>query len=308
MSTRPTTRARSKARPTRKKKASIVDRILARIPLSHVALRRIATWAIVLGVLGGVYVAGNLSGINAKVGTAIAEQFGKAGFRVDQIEVRGVKRMDVTTVYAVALDQKSRAMPLVDLNLVRDRLLQYGWVQDAHVSRRLPDTLLIRIVERTPAAVWQDRGTLSLIDRDGVYLEPVSANAMPDLPLVIGPGADRQEPAYQTLMVAAPALKPKVRAATWVGNRRWDLLFDSGETLSLPEGDDEAAKALRLFAEKDGTDKLLGNGYIKFDLRDPTRMVVRKPDPAMRAPVPKPAATAKPETTKSDRAPARDNV
>ena len=224
--------------------------------------------------------------------------------------MRGAKRMDVTTVYAVALDQKSRAMPLVDLNLVRDRLLQYGWVQDAHVSRRLPDTLLIRIVERTPAAVWQDRGTLSLIDRDGVYLEPVSADAMPDLPLVIGPGADRQEPAYQTLMVAAPALKPKVRAATWVGNRRWDLLFDSGEILSLPEGDDEAAKALKLFAEKDGTTKLLGSGnFIKFDMRDfPNRMVVRKSDPAMRAPAPKPTATAKPTTTKSDRAPPRDNV
>ena len=88
MSTRPTPRARPKGRPTRKKKASFFDRILARIPLSHVALRRIATWGIVLGVLGGVYVAGNVTGINAKVGTAIAEQIGKAGFRVDQIEVR----------------------------------------------------------------------------------------------------------------------------------------------------------------------------------------------------------------------------
>jgi cell division protein FtsQ len=304
MSKRPTVRGR----PTKRKKLSILDRILARIPLSHVALRRIATWAIVLFVLGGVYIAGAVTGANAAIGTALAEQVGKAGLRVEQIEVRGAKRMDVTTVYAVALDQKSRAMPLVDLNLVRDRLLQYGWVQDAHVSRRLPDTLLIRIVERTPAAVWQNQGSLSLIDRDGVYLEPVSTDAMPDLPLVIGPGADRQEPAYQTLMIAAPALKPKVRAATWVGNRRWDLLFDSGETLSLPEGDDEAAKALKLFAEKDGTSKLLGSGYVKFDLRDPTRMVVRKADPAMRAPLPKPTATAKPTTTKSDRAPTRDQV
>ena len=58
MSRQPTSRARPKGRPTRKKKPSIVDRILARIPLSHVALRRIATWAIVLGALGGVYVAG----------------------------------------------------------------------------------------------------------------------------------------------------------------------------------------------------------------------------------------------------------
>ena len=30
-----------------------------------------------------------------------------------------------------------------------------GWVKDARVSRRLPDTLVIDIVERTPAALWQ---------------------------------------------------------------------------------------------------------------------------------------------------------
>jgi cell division protein FtsQ len=216
--------------------------------------------------------------------------------------------MDVMTVYAVAADQKSLAMPLVDLDLVRSRLLEYGWVKDAQVSRRLPNILLIRVIERTPAAVWQDRGQLNLIDAEGHYLEPVSADAMPDLPLVIGPGADRQEPAYQTLMVAAPALKPKVRAATWVGNRRWDLLFDTGETLSLPEGDDEAAKALKLFAEKDGTNKLLGSGrYVKFDMRDyPNRMVMRKASDGMTAP--KPTATTQPTTTKSTRAPTRDDV
>ncbi|MES2097774.1 MAG: cell division protein FtsQ/DivIB [Pseudomonadota bacterium] len=260
-------------RNTRVKKVSVIDRILAALPVSQHTLRRIAAWTVFIVVLGGAYVVANIFGLPGAVGTAVAEQVGRAGYRVEQIEVRGAKRMDAMTVYAVALDQKSRAMPLVDLNAVRDRLLQYGWVQDAHVSRRLPDTLLIRIVERTPAAIWQNQGTLSLIDRDGVYLEPVSADAMPDLPLVIGPGADRQEPSYQLLMTAAPALKPKVQAATWVGNRRWDLLFDTGEVLKLPEGDEEAAKALRAFAEKDGTIGLLGKNWAQFDLRDPTRGV-----------------------------------
>ena len=305
MSRRPTRgRPARTAVVRRKKKASIVDRLMARIPLGHAALHRLATWTIVIVVLGGVYVAGSVSGVNAKVGTALAEQVGKVGLRVDQIEVRGVKRMDVTTVYAVALDQKSRAMPLVDLDLVRDRLLQYGWVQDAHVSRRLPDTLLIRIVERTPAAVWQYQGQLSLIDADGVYLEPVSADAMPDLPLVIGPGADKQEPAYQVLMQSAPALKPRVRAATWVGNRRWDLLFDTGETLSLPE--EGASDALKLFADKDRASPLLGRGLVRIDLRDPTRMVVRRPAAGLRSPDPAPGA--QPTVDKSNRAPLRDPV
>ena len=116
-----------------------------------------------------------------------------------------------------------------------------------------------------------------LVDATGVELDDrVDPHAMPDLPLVIGPGANREEPAYQALMQAAPALKPRVRAATWVGNRRWDLQFDSGETLKLPE--EGAPAALLDFAHRDGAHPLLGRGWLSFDLRDPAKLVARRPD------------------------------
>src|SRR5690606_24001302 len=121
-----------------------------------------------------------------------------------------------------------------------------------------------------------------LIDATGVLLEPVSPERMPPLPLVIGDGANQQEPAYQRPIDSAPALKPMVKAATWVGNRRWDLLFESGEKLSLPEGEEAAAKALMKFAELDGTRRLLGRGYLRFDMRDPSRLVLRLPDKVVR--------------------------
>ena len=153
------------------------------------------------------------------IGAAVASTAGQAGLRVEQVEITGLKRMDRMTVYAIALEDKQNrtSMLAVDLPAIRDRLLRYGWIADAHVSRRLPDTLLIDIVERTPAAVWQDRGELTLIDKDGVLLEPVQPNAIPNLPLVIGPGADRQEAGYQALLAAAPQLRPKIKAATWIG-------------------------------------------------------------------------------------------
>jgi len=270
---RPVMKRKSKA-----PKRSIIDRILALPPVSEETLRRVATWTIFGATLAGLVAIAAWFGIPGAVGTAIAEGAGRAGFRVDEIEVTGAEHIDPLTVYAAALDQKSRAMPLVDLEGVREKLLSYGWVQDAHVSRRLPDKLLINIVERKPVAVWQSRGTLTLIDASGVHLAPVSAEAMPDLPLMIGPGADAQEPAYQALLNAAPALKPQVRAATWVGNRRWDITFASGETLALPEGADAAPAALVEFAELDGSSPLLGKGWVRFDMRDPTKLVARKPD------------------------------
>src|SRR3546814_19367796 len=78
-------------------------------------------------------------------------------------------------------------------------------------------------------------------------LEPVPPAAMPPLPLLIGEGAAGQAPAYQTLIDAAPALTPRIRAATWMGNRRWNLLFDSGQTPALPQED--ARRALVNFAQ-----------------------------------------------------------
>jgi cell division protein FtsQ len=264
-------------RPVKKKvqKVSLGDRLLARLPVSQEALQKAATWSILALVGAGAIGAALWAGVPAMAATAAAEGAGRAGLRVEQIEITGLKRMDRMSVYAIALDQQSRALPLVDLAAVREKLLKYGWIADAHVSRRYPDTLLVDVVEREPAAVWQDQGQLTLIDKTGVLLEPVDAGRMPDLPLVIGPGAHQQERSYQRLMAAAPTLRGRVKAASWIGNRRWDLTFASGETLALPQ--DNAAAALVKFAELEASQSLLGKGWLRFDLRDPSRLVARKP-------------------------------
>jgi len=262
-----------KKQPVRK--VSRMDRLVGALPVSEATLRRVATWTITGGAIAIGLVVATAVGLPGMIGTAIGEGAGRAGFRVTGVEIVGQHHMDSNTIRAVALEQPSLAMPLVDLAAIRARLLAYGWVEDAAVSRRLPDTLLITIKERTPAAIWQDNGQLTLIDASGALLDPVDRTAMPDLPLVIGPGADRQEAGYQRLLAAAPALKPRVTAATWIGNRRWDLLFDSGETLKLPEIG--AADALVTFAEKDGAHPLLGRGWLSFDMRDPAKLVARKP-------------------------------
>ena len=252
-----------------------MDRAIAILPVSEATLRRFVTWVFVAAIAGAGLAVASWFGVPSAIGVALAEGAGRAGFRVEQVEVTGLKRMDRMSVYAVALDQQSRAMPLVDLEAVRQKLLTYGWIQDAHVSRRLPDTLLVHIVERQPAAIWQDRGRLTLIDATGVPLEAVRTDAMPDLPLVIGRGANVQEAHYQALLSNAPALKPLVRAASWIGNRRWDLLFTTGETLMLPEGEAASVAALVKFAEMDGADRLLGRGWVRFDLRNDGQMLAR---------------------------------
>jgi cell division protein FtsQ len=178
-------------------------------------------------------------------------------------------------IYNVAFDQDSMAMPLIDLAGTRARLLRFGWIDDVQVSRRLPDTLVVRVVERVPVAIWQSNQQLSLIDAAGVVLEPVQVAAMPDLPLVIGAGANRHIVNLSALLEAAPRLRPQIAGATWIGQRRWDIRFQSGETLSLPEGDDEARRAITRFAMMDQQNPLLGQNFARIDMRDPRRTYVR---------------------------------
>lgn len=257
------------------------------VPVKAETIERAMTVLTIMVISGTVLAASVYAGIPQFVGSEIGQMAGRAGFKVKRVEVKGLERMDSLTVYAVALDQHSIAMPLVGLEKVRSQLLQYGWIEDARVSRRWPDTLVVDIIERKPAAVWQNNQKLVLIDATGVVLEMVDPKAIPDLPLVIGPNANQQIERLYALLNIVPALKPSFSGATWVGNRRWDVRFQSGEVLALPEGEDVAANALKRFAQIDGTERLLGRGFLRFDMRDPSKFVVRlkRSDGAIQEPV-----------------------
>jgi cell division protein FtsQ len=223
----------------------------------------------------------------AKAAFSAGEAVGSAGFRVDGYQIVGLKQMDRKLVDAVVIEELRRAaasagktkpaQPLVDVTRIRERLLRFGWVRDARVSRRLPDTLVIDIVERTPSALWQDRQRLALIDSDGVVLDRVKIDNMPDLPLVIGPGANARVSELKAILADSPTMQAQLASATWIGGRRWDLSFQSGEIVVLPEGQQAARAALAKFAKADRSNGLLGRGLVRFDLRIPGKMIVRLP-------------------------------
>jgi len=208
------------------------------------------------------------------VGVAAAEAVGSAGFTMRRVEIKGARRVSRLDIYNIAFDQPSMAMPLVDLEQTRRRLLAFGWVREARVHRRLPDTLVIDVDERRPAAIWQRLAGAVLIDAEGVVLEPLGVQSTPDLLRLAGEGANLRLAALQALVARAPHLAPQVQSAAWVGGRRWDIRFNTGELLALPEGDQAAARALTVFARMDRQRTMLGHGFARFDMRIAGRLIV----------------------------------
>ena len=153
------------------------------------------------------------------------------------------------------------------------------FVATATVQRRLPGTVLVMIVERTPFAVWQNQGRFVLIDRTGKVVENQGLNgkdaeAFAKLPLVVGEGAPPAAGSLLDALDATPSVKSHVVAMVRVGQRRWNLTLRNGCDVLLPEG--EEAPALKRLAIFEQDHKLLERPLLTIDMRLPDRLLIRQ--------------------------------
>lgn len=278
--------AQSRAATARKAKArtsGAVGGALALLPFTEEQLHKVFLAMILGAAVALAWFVASLAGVPALAQAQVAAVASDAGFEVRRVNVTGVERMNELKVYERVLAERDRPMPLVDVAAIRADLLALSWVADARVSRQLPDTLVVDVVERTPRAALRKPDRLVLIDGQGHELEPVSEANAKGMLKVAGPGAARQVAALDELLDAAPALKSQVAEAEWIGNRRWNLTFKTGQVLALPHGPDASAGALVQFARLDGSNRLLGGKVAAFDMRAPDRIYMRIPGRAQQA-------------------------
>lgn len=270
--------AKTKVRKARQQTNSLVGAAMRVLPFTEEQLTKTFLILILAAALALAWLVASLAGLTALAGQQLAYVAADAGYQVAKVEVRGVERMNELKVYERVLGTQERAMPLVDLAQLRASVMQLSWVEDARVSRELPDTIIVDVVERAPHAVLKKPDRLVLIDKTGHELEPVTPAKAKGMLQIAGPGARYQVEALSSLLDAAPALKPQVVAAEWIGNRRWNLTFKTGQVLALPQGKERSAGALMEFARVDGVNRLIGGKAIAFDMRVPDRFYVRCPE------------------------------
>ena len=163
----------------------------------------------------------------------------------------------------------------IDLQAARQRLEGIDWVASATVERRLPDTLYVTLKERRAVAIWQNGEVYTLIDRNG---RTVRASRMPPgaetLLLLGGAGAPEHVGDLLLLLAYEPSVARQLRAAVWVGQRRWNLVLTNGVEIRLPEED--AVAALKKLAQLDGAHRLLSREFSVIDMRLPDKLYLRK--------------------------------
>ncbi|MEM6494453.1 MAG: FtsQ-type POTRA domain-containing protein [Pseudomonadota bacterium] len=270
------------ARKAKAKTTGALDTVMGVIPLSEEQWSRVFMALILAAAMLVVGTIASLAGVPAMARAELARLAGDAGYSVSAVRITGTNRMDEARVYAIAMTEKDRPMTEVDTAALREDIRKLDWVEDARVSIELPDTLAIDIVERVPHAVLEKVDRLVLIDKTGHELAIVAPQNAKNMLRVSGPGAAQRMDNLETLFQAAPAIEAQVKSVEWIGNRRWNFTFGSGQVLALPEGTLRAVKALEDFAKLDGQYRLIGGKVTSFDMRNPPRIYMREPGRADR--------------------------
>ena len=272
----------SKARAATRQGKGVVNSALSALPISQQQLQGTFLVLILAGALAAAWFVARAAGVPALMEQQIAASAGSAGFQMRNIDLTGVERMNRLKVYEEVMEHRGTPMPMLDLAAIRVELKRMPWVAEARVSRQLPDKLVIDIQERTPHAVLVKPDRLVLIDRNGVELDPIAEKAAEGMLRISGAGAAKQIDSLDHILAAAPALQPQIASAHRIGERRWNIVFKTGQILALPQGEDEAAEAFIDFAKLDGLYRLLGGKATVIDLRVPDRYVFREPGRADR--------------------------
>ena len=127
----------------------------------------------------------------------------------------------------------------IDVDVIRDVLLEIPWVNTATVRRVWPDTLQIVIVEQLPIARW---GAGGLVNSQGQLFFPLPETYPPGLPELQGPVDSQTSVAvrYREMEKELDALALHINRIVLDERRSWKIEMDSGVTLLLGRVNDNA--------------------------------------------------------------------
>ena len=256
--------------------------------VSRLASRRLLRWAGIALACGGIVAAaiwviqpGTLKSVGGEIRAGFVSATAEAGMTVQRIRTEGPRQSSADAIHAAVGVALGTPIFEVDLDAARERVQAVGWVESATVERHLPSTLHVRIVERTPVALWQRNRRLVMVDRTGAEIAGEAVHRFSHLPVVVGDGALDHMPTLLDAMASEPSLSARVRSAIWIGGRRWTLRFDNGLEAKLPESEIGTAWA-RLVREV-GDHSLLDEPIAVVDLRLPDRTILRARPPEVPA-------------------------
>ncbi len=180
----------------------------------------------------------------------------KMQLEVHNLYLDGYVNSDYNELVKLINIKKGQKILSVDLGNIRNRIDSYNWVKTSFVERHLPNIIYVKIEERKPSFLWQNRKKLHLIDEEGEIIKVSKLTKFRDLPIIVGDNAPTRAGYLFEKIRKFESLSKNISSASFISERRWDLKLFDGTIIKLPEENLESALQLatNLIAKKENKD------------------------------------------------------
>jgi cell division protein FtsQ len=157
-------------------------------------------------------------------------------FPIKTVKVVGARHIDHQAVQYSVGPMVDRGFFGVEVEAIKDKLMQISWVSDVSVRRLWPDQVLVTITEKNPIAHWNNTSVLSSA---GDLFIPNLGSAPGELPQFFGPEGKQifVMEYYNRLNGLLTPLHFKVARLELTPTHLWNVTLDNGMKLTVAHKD-----------------------------------------------------------------------
>jgi cell division protein FtsQ len=235
-------------------------------------LRGAAVLALIAGVAAIYELRQPIGAGLAALGELAQGRFAASGLAIGEISISGQTLTGEQAIFDALGIAPHTSTVSFDVEAARQRIAALPAVDSVTVRKTYPGDVIVSLVEKTPVARWRVDGITFVIDATGEQIGE-DRGAYTDLPLVVGDGANDDAMVMIRVLNQHPLLKNGLVALSRIADRRWDMIYDTGLRVQLPELG--VARALRNLESYQANYRLLDRDVTIIDMRVDSLVAVR---------------------------------
>ena len=157
-------------------------------------------------------------------------------FPIKEVKVIGARHIDHDEVQRILSPFVNKGFFGVEVEAIKDKILQISWVSTASVRRIWPNEVWVTIVEKNPLARWNQN---SLLSTAGDLFTPESGVGSTNLPQFSGPEGKQiyMMQYYHRLNSLLSPLHFKVARLELTPTHLWNVTLNNGMKLTIDHKD-----------------------------------------------------------------------
>ena len=194
-------------------------------------------------------------------------------YNLIDIKISNLKSINKNEILNFTEEYMGKSIFFVPIQKLSDEIYYNKWVKKLNIQSNYKDTLIITLEEENPIGIYQTNNQMLLFSENFIVLDIIDSKDQ-YLNLITFYGENSINESKYLLMNIDTDFKNMILSATYIENRRWNLMLKNLILLKLPEYKiKEAIKNYKKIYENFSNNDL--NDVLSIDLRIKNQAIIK---------------------------------